>query len=699
MPMLAGLRVSRAAILSRRRRVAGSAFAMTQLAASNRIYQRSTTTGGGNGTGQGAIPVSVDATATGSVQARCRSVADGTTILQAPFAAPAITSTGAQTLTVTGVDARLGWFYLDLLDSSGEWKLGTVPVGMGRLTALSGQSLAVRMLGKIGDTTTNANLGITPSPNSSTYATYIDSGRNSGAATWRTPADGTDIDSAFASDYLNRQISEFGVNCGLIGHARGSSSITLFIPGGSQSAQLRANLQAAGGFENFIWFQGHSDSATGMASATYQGHLTTLFDDMTAQNAVRGSSYTKLVSTVPNINSTSFGTSVQIQTIRQAAATWTAANSGIHIQPRDLSLYDGVHQDQAGNLALSRHMQRAATDTGATIEAGTRPSNSAVITLSVTHANGATSLSTVGSPANRFKVYAAGDTATPLTINSLSVGASSIAITLASAPANTTALDVYFTRAPDPANNGAADMIYDNALGGFAVGRHPRPTLTPVTVAAPGGTPAPTPGPNLIETSAVYSPSATGFGQKMTGGRAYSPANTDLLSGLTNLTVATFIEVSTISGTQVAVGQGGRCWIGVNNTGRLIGAYNSDASTTTYIGGTTTSANGTNPVVTDGVRRHIALVAGPSGGSLYVDGVRIATNSAPLWVGSASNRFTIRAFFMDGSFPFTGAVDEVAVFNTAYYSGANFSAQTAPYTGTETGLIGLYHLDGNANAS
>jgi hypothetical protein len=85
-------------------------------------------------------------TVAGTIHARCSSGGVTRGDMQAEFVSTTIAATGAQTVQVSGVDARLGWFYLDILDSSGTWQNGTVLIGMGDLTLASGQSLAGRLL-------------------------------------------------------------------------------------------------------------------------------------------------------------------------------------------------------------------------------------------------------------------------------------------------------------------------------------------------------------------------------------------------------------------------------------------------------------------------------------------------------------------------------------------------------------------------
>ena len=800
---------------------AGATFTMTQLAERKKNYQRLTETGGGQNNGQGTISVTLSAvTATGPVYARRRSAADGTTITQTPWIAANLSATGAQTVNITGVDVRLGYDYLDLSPDGVTWQNGTVEVGMGGVVAGAGQSLAVRMLGKMPTYTgTNASLGVSIEPNCSVYATYTDTARTVSTPVWTVPADGSIYDSTFVAEYLRLKVAATGFNWSFVGHARGSQSITAFINSGSETTALRANLQAAGGFEEFIWFQGHTDSNSGMSNATYQANLTTLFNDLNTRNAARGASYAKFLASVPNINSSSWGTASQIQTIRNAQIDWAAANNAVTVQMRDLDLVDGVHQSQIGNITIARHFYRASrprlglanNDIGPTLNGGARSAGSASVVLSVSMPSGATALVGVGDPTSRFKVFAAGTTTTPLSIASTVIGATSITLTLASAPVDTQALDVYFTYPPDASNAGQTDMIYDNNASdgdGLTTGRQLMPSVAgPVVVAAPGvsDTTAPvlsspsdnangstgaslsittdeangtlywyvstsaTPpsasnlksgtgavvsgsqavsasgvqnsspsgltassayyahwlhrdaagndsaiasgdgfttaaagggttkvGPDLIATSPTFATGATGFGQKMTGGYAKSPANADLLNNLTDWTLECWVENVAASGAvQVFCGQSDRGWLGVNAAGRLVGSYRI-SGTSGYVGTSTNSSAGTNPLLTDGARYHVRLIVNASGASLYLNGTLVATNATAQQVKTATNPFTIRSLGSAGSTPVTaGSVDEVAVWNI----NTGTTVPTSPYAGNESGLIGLYHLDGDLNAA
>lgn len=677
-------------------------FTATQLT-SRRVYQRATTTGGAMNKGVGTIDQPVNVTALGTPYYRLRSE-DGSTVLKDWTAAPTFTATGAQTLTLPSVDARLGWVLVDLSGNGSTPQLGTSPVGMGRVVAAAGQSLAVRMFGRMdSQTTTMSSLGVTISPNSSVYGTYSDSQRSVSSPAWAIPADASNYDSAFTGEFLRLQVAAAGVNCGLVAaNPVGGQSITTFIPGGGNNSGLRARLNEVGGFETFIWMQGHSD--VGGDTAAYQSNLSTLFTDVTARNGVRGSSYDRLVNDLPNITSGSYPTPAARQALHVAVAAWCTNNGATYVQPRDLDLIDGIHQSMIGSIALARHFHRASrpglglsrSNAGATF--GTPTRSGVTITIPVSLPSGATSLSAVGSPANRFSVYPAGtisgavslDATTPIT-----VGATSITLKLAAVPADTTALDIYFGYPSDPNKAGAADMIYDNSVDGdgITLGRHLMPNLSPAVVAAvSAGAPSKI-GADLTPTSMTYTDSASGFGTQRSGGYASSITSGDTIPETNTWTIEGFITCDGVGTPKVAFGQSNKAWVGVATNGQLI----VNVQGPNYLGGGSNAGSGTLPVINDGVRRHIAVVANAGSVTLYVNGVSIATATGAVSAAGGSV-FNIGTFLSSGStYLWTGKVDEVAVWPTAAYTSA-FTPRTTPYAGTE-GMSSLWHLDGNADAA
>jgi len=100
-------------------------------------------------------------------------------------------------------------------------------------------------------------------------------------------------------------------------------------------------------------------------------------------------------------------------------------------------------------------------------------------------------------------------------------------------------------------------------------------------------------------------------------------------------------------------------------------------------------------IVCDGLWHHARVILTPTTFSLSVDGVLAGTSNATTTYDS-TQPFCVGAFG-DGEFPWGGEVDELAVFNIALPT--NYTPPAAAYTGTETGLIALYHFDGNGNDS
>lgn len=680
-------------------------FAMTQLDA-GRIYQRGTTTGGGEGKGQGSIAVALDVTATGPVFARCRA-ADGA-ILQPAWEAGGTSATGESLVEIEGVDARLGWFYLDLRGPGTQWALGTSLIGMGALTAVSGQSLAVRMFGRMdGQTTTLGDLEVVASANGRVFATYDDAQRTVSSAAWAEPADGSDYDSTFAAEFLRLQIAAVGVNCGLIGHARGGESISVFVPGGSENAQLRANLDAAGGFEQFIWMQGHSDAGSGMSGATYEGYLDDLFDDLAAHNPVLGAGFDAVLATIPNTSSTSWGTAAQKDAIRGAAKAWAAANGQCFIDPRDLDLVDGIHQSQLGSVRLAHHYHRAfaSSDEGPVITGGTRALDSADVVLSVDLPAGATTLVASGNPQARFDVFVAGDTAMPLALDEatpITVGTDTITLHLDEVPTGAD-LDIWFCRSPDPSADGHSDMIYDDdETDSLPLGRQLAATLAPVTVlhdedeeeAPPSYT-----GPDL---TFVGTPSyATGkFGQAFSpGGSVYATVGSAPADGLpaTNIwTLEGWLKIASAPGSVKVALSGGdeKCWIGIAPSGQLVmNSWTVDGDE--YLLGTSYAGGGTMPTIADDAWHHVALVSGGASGFWgFFDGVLLAIDTSPSQNGAGNSVMNV-GNHNNGGFIWPGLIDEAAVWNSARYpSTGNFTPPSAPYVGDE-GMIRLWHLGGD----
>jgi hypothetical protein len=578
--------------------IPSATFTMTQLPDAKRIYQRIIQTGGGQSKGYGTIPVTISVTVAGAVYARIRSFADGLTILQAPWLVNANVGVGAsQVLNVTGVDARLGWFYVDLSGDGVTWTNGTTQTGMGALFGFAGQSLTARLFGRQdGQVATYASLGITPNANSSVLATYNESNAympTVATMPWQTPGDvgdGLGPNSVGVGEFLNRMITMLGINCGATGHSQGGVSIATFFTGQSNWTQLSAVLARAGGaFEAFFWGQGHSDSAYGLPGQVYSDCLTTLFSQITAANTFSG--YKKFVWTIPAIGSASWGTPWEYNHIRKGAADWCAANSATYVHMYDFAQVDTIHESQAGAVTMARHMYRA-TRAGYSQTGGIGPQPvsatrvGTTITLTLSDV-GQTTLSLVGTPANRIFVFATGRVNTMAAPNNnrfpvsnvVVTNKTTLTITLANDPGDAHVLDMYLYYPAGPAN-GTTDNIYDDRLDGDGIttGRIVQANPVPITIAAPnpgGATNAPPSGfvaatsPfNMTETSTTYAAGAAGFGNEMTGGTAIMGGNAP---GFAPFTIRGRFTCPVITGSvQVLFGNiNGSNFIAVNSSGQI----------------------------------------------------------------------------------------------------------------------------------
>jgi len=147
------------------------------------------------------------------------------------------------------------------------------------------------------------------------------------------------------------------------------------------------------------------------------------------------------------------------------------------------------------------------------------------------------------------------------------------------------------------------------------------------------------------------------------------------------------------SAQKVALGCQGFAWLGCDAAGNACFSY-TDASGATVVVGTSSH-------IWDGAWHHIVGQANNLGAAVYVDGVMLGSSSVAYGIGSANSAFAVGDLggSVGGSNGWTGEIDEAAFFVNAKYSGPSFSVPTAPYSGNESGLFALYHLDGNGNDS
>jgi hypothetical protein len=650
-------------------------FTMTQVPAINSQRQRSTVTGGGQGKGQGYVPVAMSAVMTaGKVYARCSSGGGTRGDLQAAWLATTLGTTGAQTVNIPGVDARLGNFFLDLSGDGVTWQNGTTPLVMGRGIGFSGQSLMVTILVPHSDTTLASALGVFP-PTNGLIVQY------NGSVALTAFTDTGSYTSAGGMELLNRQIAEWGVSCFLVGYAVGGSAISSWVPGGANLPGLLAALDATGGPEDFLWMQGHSDTNT--APATYLANLVTLWQQIAAHSPAFPA-FGRYLCAIPNNANDTWGPAINKEGMNIYLARWCAANGVKHVPFHDLATDDGTHQTQAGCVRSSQHWHRAmmpggAGDAGPTI---TSISRSGVnITLNVTLAAGSTNLVTAGSPATRFKVYVRGDrtaplaldATTPITFGSPSAGVVPVTLKLAADP-GTVPIEVLPWGYNSPSNDGSADGIWDNHTDGdgITIGRELGNSVFPVETRVNNP---------LTGTSPVFAATGGPFGAgAMTGGTAVTA-----FSPMAAFPVSTTVELwvrcnAVVTGNKTFIAQtqtGGGAWGLYVNNGNLV--FNS-------IG-----VDNTGPALTVGAWTHVAIVFGSHSepARVYVNGVLAITIGIGLY-GPGTQPLNLRTRSGSNSLTTTGDISDLTIWEGQRYS-ANFTPPAAPYTGSE-GMLHYYHL-------
>ena len=190
----------------------------------------------------------------------------------------------------------------------------------------------------------------------------------------------------------------------------------------------------------------------------------------------------------------------------------------------------------------------------------------------------------------------------------------------------------------------------------------------------------------LTLTSATFDTTTEKFGSAaMNGGTGTTTA--PVITALPYTMEAWVKHSATPTAVEVACGQLHVAWLGINTSG------NAQCN----LGTSPTPVNLVSTInINDGNWHHLAVtVSAGNVATFYVDGVVGATSSTAASVLYDSN-FQIR-IYSTGS-QWNGDLDEVALFNYVKYTGA-FTPPSAAYTGTETGLMALYHLDSSGTDS
>lgn len=158
-------------------------------------------------------------------------------------------------------------------------------------------------------------------------------------------------------------------------------------------------------------------------------------------------------------------------------------------------------------------------------------------------------------------------------------------------------------------------------------------------------------------------------------------------------TTATSLEIAVSSGAAL---DANALWFGVLSNGHF-GV--SVTGTGAFSGGAALDSGIT---INDGSFHHCELdMAGGTTIKLFVDGtqgggdfVGQINNPPNDHTGGVIGKFSV----IDPPFVWTGAIDEVAIWSAAAHS-SNFTAPSAAYTGSETNMYALYHLQSDGTDS
>ena len=183
---------------------------------------------------------------------------------------------------------------------------------------------------------------------------------------------------------------------------------------------------------------------------------------------------------------------------------------------------------------------------------------------------------------------------------------------------------------------------------------------------------------------------ATGkFGASLSGG--YGQTSAAILPVGGTFTVDLWVKWSATGSLKIAAAQANAFWMGVDASGNAVANYGS--------GGTAVALNST-AAIGNGAWHHLELVSDAAAGlKMFVDGV-LASSSATTPAaavmalsGGSASKFDVNSFrAASASFDWPGEVDECAVWTIARHTSA-FTPPAAAYSGSETGLFSLWHLD------
>jgi hypothetical protein len=445
----------------------------------NRVYQRSSKTGGAAGKGVGTIAVPISLTSAAAlVECRLRdATASGNPVLRGWTVAAVNVPASATSVPCSDVPADQKQYLVDLRGNAddSEVVLGTSPVMMGRVIVHWGQSQANQFITAAG----------TPPVLAPASSAYLRHGK------WAPiPANALGM-----NPFLYMEGRANGVAVGLVAHAVDNSVIASWLPAtGTSYPGLIAQVDMAGGFEAMDEHIGGSDLGVSTSTKAFVDAKRAVIRDLQDKHNPIWGRDTELVLTATTVRRANDKNGASTVEAQQAAERDLAVElGGAYYEGWDMAMManDSVHFDAKGNPAYAYGLSRAFTAlrTRGSLAAGPTITSATMagpaITLAVALPPGGGALSVTGNPVARFTAFPAGNTTSPLKIASVSADKGRIVLQLATPPKGD--VDIWLHRYPDPDPALGAAVIRDGyTADGAPYGRLVEPTVgAPVTADNP----------------------------------------------------------------------------------------------------------------------------------------------------------------------------------------------------------------------
>lgn len=195
--------------------------------------------------------------------------------------------------------------------------------------------------------------------------------------------------------------------------------------------------------------------------------------------------------------------------------------------------------------------------------------------------------------------------------------------------------------------------------------------------------------------SPTFGTGASGFGQDTTSftDSDYFTAASNPASALTAFSISMRVRmpVSPANNLGISLCFGANFWVGVNGSGVSGPAMFSGVSNY-FVPGSPVNDNTWHTMLWT-----VDFTAGSA--QMYLDGTRVFNTTGASLGTMPSTVMTLGKLVGLANSYWRGEIDEVAIFSGVWQTGATYTPNSAPFTGSESNLLALWHLDGNGTDS